>query len=284
MFTLEVENQQCAILKLTQNESIYQIKSISGLTPPKATISTSSVANFDGQRFKDSKLEMRNIVILLKINGNVEKNRIALYDFFDNGQLCKIYYSNGTRKVFIEGYCETIDGDLFTNGQTMQISILCTDPYWKNISTTLIDISHSTGVFEFPFAIDENGITFSDLIENKETVIINSGDSQCGVIITLTAENATVVNPVLYDVKTGESLTLNISINSSEVVTINTNKGNKSIIKTVRGETQNVLNTLKDGSTWFQLTKGVNIYSYSADRNASKLKVIFSYNNIYKGV
>ena len=94
MFSLEVENKQGTKLKLTQNESNYQVTKIEGLTPPKAKIVTTTVANMDGEKFKSSKLEARNLVLTIKLNGDVEANRLALYDFFENGQYCKIYYSN----------------------------------------------------------------------------------------------------------------------------------------------------------------------------------------------
>lgn len=284
MFTLEVENKQGGKLKLSQNETQFQIISIEGLTPPKAKITTTAIANFDGERFKHSKMEMRNIVITLKINGDVESNRILLYDFFDNGQYCKIYYSNNTRKVYVEGYCENVESDLFSQSQTMQISILCADPFWKSINTILVDLSQSTGVFEFPFSIDINGIEFSNLIENKETLVINNSDVPCGIIITLIAENFSVENPVIYNVKTGESFAINTTLNAGEIIIINTNKGEKSITKIVDSKEENIISLLDENFTWFQLEKGVNLFTYNASSNPSKLKVLFSYNSLYKGV
>lgn len=284
MFTLEVENKQGGKLKLSQNETQFQIISVEGLTPPKAKITTTAIANFDGERFKHSKMEMRNIVITLKINGDVESNRILLYDFFDNGQYCKIYYTNSSRKVFVEGYCENVESDLFSQSQTMQISILCADPFWKSINTELVDLSQSIGVFEFPFSIDTNGIEFSNFIENKETLVVNYGDVQSGIIITLFTENKSIINPVVYNVKTGERLTLITTLNVGEVITINTIKGQKSITKIVDGVEENIIKDLEVGSSWLQLEKGTNLFTCNAATNFSNLKVLFSYNNLYKGV
>lgn len=285
MFTLEVENKQGGKLKLSQNETQFQIISIEGLTPPKAKITTNAIANFDGERFKHSKIEMRNLVITLKINGDVESNRILLYDFFDNGQYCKIYYTNSSRKVYVEGYCENVESDLFSKNQTMQISILCADPFWKSINTELVDLSFSTGVFEFPFSIDTNGVAFTDFISKKETLVINKSDVPCGMTITLTTENVYSVYPAIFNVKTGEWLRILTYLNVGETLIINTNKGEKSVVKIVDGVEENVMKDFANGSKWLQLERGVNYFTLDTVNNSgASLKAVFSYNNMYKGV
>lgn len=284
MFTLEVENRNGAKLKLTQNENNYQIVNVSGLTPPKAKIVTTTVANMDGAKFKSSKIETRNIVLQIHVKGEVEKNRIALYDFLDVGQLCKIYYTNGSRKVYIEGYCETPDGDLFTNKQILQFSILCAEPFWKDLNLMFVDISYSLGLFEFPFAIDSEGIEFENYVEKRETNVINAGEVPCGAIITLTAKSNYITNPIIYKVATGEYLKLNTTMNLNDVIVINTNKGQKGIYKIVGNEKVNIIGVLETGSTWFQLDKGSNVFTFESEENADNLKVVFEFNNLFKGV
>ena len=71
MFTLKIENIKNTILELTQNESNYQILSVKGLNPPNAQINRSTIAGLDGSKCNSSKLEERNIVITLKLNGDI---------------------------------------------------------------------------------------------------------------------------------------------------------------------------------------------------------------------
>lgn len=284
MYTLKVENRNGAKLKLSQNESKYQILKIDGLTPTKAEITTSTLANMDGEQFKNSRIETRNIVINLRLQGNVEENRIALYDFFDNGKSVKLYYRNNTRNVFIEGYCETVESDLFSQNEEVQISILCLNPFWKNISTTTIDISQGFSNFEFPFAIEKDGISFSDFYENREVPIINQGEVETGVKIKLKAQLNTVVNPIIFNVETGEFMKLNTSLNVGDEIIINTNKGEKSITKIIEGVSQNKINDLENGSSWLQLAKGKNLFVYQSEENQNYLSVIFEFYNLYKGV
>ena len=133
MFTLKVENSKGAILELTDNEENYQITKISGLNPPNANINTSNYANSDGFSFDSSRIPNRQVVITVYINGDVEKNRLTLYKYFRNKEWCKIYYESESRNVYIEGYVQTLEVSPFDMKQIAQISILCPNPYFKDL-------------------------------------------------------------------------------------------------------------------------------------------------------
>lgn len=284
MYTLKAENENGAILKLSQNESKYQISSIDGLTSPKANITSTVLANMDGEKFKSSRIEMRNIVLTVRLMGEVETNRIALYDFFDTGKEVKIFYKNGTRNVFIVGVCENVESDFFSQNEEVQISVLCLNPFWKNINATIIDISQTFDNFEFPFAIEKEGVSFSDYFENRDVTIINRGDVETGTKIILTTNSSNVVNPIIYNVLTREFLKLNTTLSVGDEIIINTNKGEKSITKISNGIRTNEINALENGSSWLQLEKGSNIFTYQSEENQNSLRVLFEFNNLYKGV
>lgn len=284
MYSLTIENPTGKKIKLTQNESNYQVLRVDGLTPPKARITTTALANMDGERFKDSRLEMRNLVFTIRIKGDVEKNRIALYDFFDVGQKCKIYYKNNSRNVYIEGYCESADDDLFASQQEMQVSVICDNPFWKNLAIVYSDISALTGSFEFPFSISAEGIEFSNYVENRKTEVVYTGDVESGFVITITALDDGVINPVIYNYQTQDFIKVNVTLNKSERLIINSNKGLKSVYKIVDGVKTNIIGLLDKDSTWLTLKKGVNIFTSSSDSNSVDLKIIFEHNSLYKGV
>ena len=284
MFKLKIRNNNDAVLDLSQNEENYQILKISGLTPPKAVISSSPLVNMDGEKFKNSRLDTRNIVINLKINGNIEENRLALYEFFDTGKELEIMFQNDTRNVYINGYCENIDCDLFSSRQEAQISIVCLNPFWKNINKETTNISQTFDNFVFPFAIPKEGIAFSDFYVDKETEIVNKGEIEIGMIIHLTTTGETVSNPVIYNSKTGEFLRINTTIYDYEEIIINTNKGEKSLIKISDGIMTNIINDLDLGSTWLQLRKGMNTFTYQSIENQDSLRITVEYNIEYKGV
>jgi len=284
MFTLTVENPRGETLRLTQDESNYQIASIDGLNPPKANINTTQIAGMDGGRFKSSYVNMRNVVLMVAINGDVEQNRLRLYNFFGAGKWCKLYYKNDSRNVYCEGYCETIDGSLFAIKQQIQISIICPDPYFKSLAEIESDISKVFANFEFPFAIDESGKEFSIIDEYREAEVYNPGEIACGAIIRMSAKADGIVNPIIRNVSTGEFLGLELTLNHGDVLEINTNKGQKAITQYINDVPQNAINALMKDSTWFQLEPGLNRYYYEADANETYLRIEFLHNILYEGV
>lgn len=284
MFTLEVETQNGVRLKLTQNETDYQVISIEGLNPPNAKISTTMSANADGVKFKSSKLEARNLVLTIKINGDVEKNRLQLYQFFGTGRYCKIYYSNNSRNVFCEGHIETIECNLFVINEQMQISILCENPYLFALQNIVSDISKTFANFEFPFAIEKEGIEFSLFDLYRQATVINSGEVVTGMIITLQARTNNIINPVIYNVETGEFMKLNITMNDGDIIVINTNTNKKSVKKIIDGIIYNALNSLDKNSTWLNLQLGNNLFTYTSDSNEEFLDVTFEHSHLFEGV
>lgn len=299
MFTLKVENTNGQILTLTQNESDYQVVSIDGLNPPKAVINSSTTPGMDGSKFNSSRLEERNIVITVKINGDIERNRINLYSYLRTKQWCKVYYKNGVRDVYIEGYVESIDCDLFTDNELMQISIICQNPYFKELREIIDDVSKLVHTFEFPFSFGNNGATqngvnfvqssldnakeFSAYDYEKITEVLNESEVEVGVIIELTFSGE-VENPKIMDTVTGDTFEVQGIYNVGDKIVINTSKGNKSIKLYRGGEEINLFPQLSLGSTWFQLRIGYNLYTYVARRNDAFMRVVFKHSNMFEGV
>lgn len=284
MFICKVENTRNNILTLTQNEDNFQVLKITGLNPPKAQINTTKMATLDGKKFNSSTLNERNIVITVKLNGDVEKNRIRLYSFFRPKEWCKFYYKNNSRNVFIEAYTENVECDLFTNNEIMQISLLCPEPYFKDIQEIIDDISKILSKFEFPFSIDEDGIEFSTLDTSKITNVHNSSEMDTGVIVDIDIYSH-IEKLLIKNTSTGETLTLNYQFQSNDKVTINTNKGHKSIKLIRNAETINIFSAIEKGSTFFRLNIGDNFFSYLADdgENDSFVHIVFKRNTLYGG-
>lgn len=293
MFKLSLENKKGERITLTQRESEYQVVSVEGLNPPAALITSSSVVGMDGEKFQSSKLGTRNLVITVKINGDVEVNRNRLYRYAKTKQYCKVYYQNGTHNVFAEGYADTVEGSLFTNDQRIQISIICHDPYLQSVNEIISDISKVLGLFEFPFSfgaagIVENTITdaaieFGQYDENRVVNIINTG-ADTGLIIRLNVFGGSVVNPIIYDAYTREFFALDTELYDGDAVTINTNRGQKSIKVLRNGVELNGLNWLRPNSTWLQLHEGDNLYTYDAEEGVNLLSVYFTHRTRFEGV
>lgn len=286
MFVLSAENTKGNTLTLTQDEENYQIIGITGLTPPNAQINLSKIAGQDGSQFNSSTLNERNIVITVKINGDVEHNRINLYRFFRNKEWCKIFYKNESRNVYIEGYVENFDGDFFTANEVMQISIICPNPYFKDLEEIVDDISKALAAFEFPFAINsDEPIPFSTIDTTRITNVLNDSESETGLIIEI--DILTTVNKIqINNIGNGETFTVNYNFLENDKLIIDTNKGNKSVSLIRNGSTINLFTGMKKGSTFFQLDIGDNFFSYLIDDgdNDDSVHIAFKHYTIYGGV
>lgn len=282
MYTLKIENSRGDVLDFS-NSGDYTVYKITGLAPPKATINKSANATTDGDKVNSTRLESRNIVIYAKLEKDVERSRINLYKFFSSKQKIRLYYANGTRNVYIDGIVEVPEIDLFKNPQVAQISIICADPYFRDLQQLKIDFSSIEPLFNFAFAIGEEGKAFSRYNTDKRKSIINPSDTDTTVTLSLFA-TGDVKNPVIYDITHGEAMHLNITLQQGDLLTINTHLNNKSISLQRDGTTTNALGYMRPDSDWFVLSAGDNVFSYECEEGADNLNITFSAPILYSGV
>ncbi len=256
VFSLSVENSAGERLELTNNHRCYDVISVEGLMPPQATIDMIDIAGSDGTLFNNSKLPPRNIVITLKIKRPIEKNRLNLYNFFKIKQWIKIYYKSRSRNVFIEGYTENFENNIFDPQQRPQISIICPDPYFKECNDSVFELSNVISAFEFPFSIDKKGREFSKISEgSRANVFVNS--VQTGGLIEVIA-NENIHNLIVQNITTNERFVILTDFLIGDKVVINTNFGKKSATLIRSGEETNLLSKKYIVSTWFQFVPGKN--------------------------
>lgn len=283
MYTLTAERQDGARLTLTQSDSAYKVK-YTGLGPVGADIITSALGMVDGEKYNGSRVGKRNIVLTVYIGGNIEANRIRLYQFFAPKSYVKLYYRNGSREVYAEGYVESNESNQFDVPAFNQISIICPRPYLSAIEAIVQDISNTVDMFEFPFSIEESGTEFSTLDGSGFANMHNSGDVSTGAIFRVFAQ-AEVVGPNIYNAITNEYFKLSGSLEAGDLLTINTNAGNKRLtITKSTGEVVNALHRRAPGSTWLQLSVGDNYIAYTADSGEAAMSVSVEHNDLFVGV
>lgn len=282
MYSLKVQNLKGEVLNFAGNTN-YDILKIDGLTPPPSTLNFSELANYDGSIYNSGQLQNRNLVLTIKVYNDVEKNRIELYKYFQLKKQIRIYYENNTRKVYIDGYVETFEADLFVMNETVQISIICPDPHWKEDVETYISFSNVIDLFEFPFAIEEAGIEFSR-IENITTSLIDNGEIETGITIEFVANANQILNPRFINRTTQEFFGVNFDMNEGDVIRINTRRGKKSVVLIRGGVETNILNDMQSGSKWVQLAPGQNELSYECDEGQTNLTVHVHSTKRYEGV
>lgn len=284
MFTLKIENAKGQIFELTHNSQNYNVVGVTGLTPPATAVNTSAGGLIDGTFYNSSRVEQRNIVITLVLNGDIETNRQQLYKIFNIKKPCTIYFQNENRNVQIIGYVETLESDLFTMREQVQISIICPRPYFEDLETIYTELSEIIRMFEFPFSIEYNDpIPFSEILQYPLCTINNGGDVECGCIIDI-AITANVTGLTIYDTTAQTFIGFNYSFQAGDEITINTISGQMGATLTRQGQTINLLNYLIQNSTWFRLDLGDNEFTFTAESGADAVDVMFATANLYGGV
>lgn len=281
MLEIKLKNYKGEEINLTQNPN-YSLISVDGLEPSAAQIGTAASATMDGSVFRSARVGEKNIVILVAVEEPCEKNRIDLYRYVKTKKEMTVFVKNGSRNVYIKGYAEAMPIGFFEQKETIQISIICTNPYFREVSEASEVISSVESLFEFPFSIPEEGIEFSRITGETEKNIINSGDIETGGLITLYA-SAPAANPTVYLPYTGAFFGLNISLLAGDEVKINTVKGQKSVKLIRNGVDTNIINSLRFGSTWLQFESGQNRIGYTASP-AESLDCTVEIDALFEGV
>lgn len=282
MYNLIVENKYGEKYELTHNER-YEIIDIDGIDPPDANINTTHNAGFDGSVYNSSYMTERQITITMAINSPAEENRINLYRYFKSKFPVRLYYKNATRDVYIDGYVKNMPIGIFDKKQKVQIVIQCPRPQFRATNEITQDFISVISMFKFAFAIEAAGIPFSEQEVNLEKSIINYGDVDTGVIIRILATDD-VVTPKIYNVDTNEFMIINKTIEAGDEIIINTQQGEKSIILHTGGVDVNIIGYLKQGSTWFSLVPGDNVFTIVADEGVANMEVYFTVTDQYEGV
>lgn len=291
MFTLKIENTNGETFELSHNSQNYAIVGVQGLTRPQTAINTAVGGGLDGAFFNSARVEMRNIVIDIVLNGNIEANRQQLYKIFPAKTQCTVYFQNQNRNVKINGYVETLGGDLFSKREQMQISILCPRPFWEDMQTIYTELSQIVRAFQFPFAIAETpGVPFSEIVDNPTCTVTNNGDVPCGCIITIDISSVGGMNQIqnlkIFNLTTQTffGFTSNRMFGAGDQIIINTISGQMSVTLNRAGTTENLLNYVLSGSTWFKLAVGENLFTFTADDNMDAVDISFATGVLYGGV
>ena len=282
MIEIKIKNNTGEVLNLSTSPN-YTLYDVTGVTPLPVNINSSVNATSDGSTINSMRTDNRNIVLYVAIQGDVERNRLNLYKYFPYKKQISIYCKTDTRNVYIEGYTELIDIKLFSNQQVAQISIICPQPYFKDINELITSFSQVESLFSFPFSIPGTGTELSIIGNDIRKNIINTGEVDTGMIIELFAISE-VVNPVIYDVLNRTHIKLDFTMHSNDIIYINTYSGQKSITLLRDGVESNIISYLTYTSNWLTLSQGDNVFTYDAERGASNIKLTFRTLTLYGGV
>ena len=286
-------------LELAKPEkSGFIVETMGGLGAGKATINTTEVATNDGSLYNSARVSSRNITLGLRFleNPSVEDIRQKSYKYFPLKKPVTLRIETDNRLSEIEGYVESNDPDIFSKEEGTDISIICPFPFFHSALGNQVTVfSGIEPMFEFPFSnesLKEKLLLMGEIRKKAENVIVYEGDVETGITITIHAMGE-ASNITIYNVSTRESMSIDTvklaSMTGSGIVAgddiiICTVRGQKSVTLVREGDEFNILNCLNKNADWFQLSKGNNIFAYTATEGDSNLQFKVENRILYEGV
>lgn len=276
----------------------FILHDMTGLGPPTASVNTSKVATKDGSKYNSARAEERNIVLPMYFTPipTIEDARHRSYKYFPLKKPVILAFKTDNRECQIVGYVETNEPDICSDREGCQVSIICPNPYFSSIYDTVTSFSGVEAAFEFPFSNEDTSnphIEFGKIVVKAENLVRYEGDAESGVQIRIAA-SATVKNITIYNVDTRGTMHIYhdklVALTGSGIVKgdeiiITTDKGSRSVTLLRNGKSTNILNAIDPrNDEWFSLTKGDNIFAYTADEGSDYLMFVVDHTTLYEGI
>jgi hypothetical protein len=291
---------------------------ITGLDPPKADISISDIAAYDGSVFNSSRVSSRNIVInLIFSETKVEYYRHESYRYFPIKRNITLDFVTDSRQLRISGYVESNEVGIFSKRQGCQVSILCPDPWFLSTRTSDTEqtFSNVESNFEFEYYSTESGIQkfeikpydgdpvsdelgeyryieFSTMSPINSGMIMYDGDIEVGITIRLKILGS-CGDLVIYNGSTIERMIISASIinritgnplNAGDELFITTMQGRKTARLLRNGKYKNVIAAIDKTSNWFKLAKGENLFIVTSNTGAGNVEMSVANQTLYEGI
>lgn len=297
-FTVTNPKGESLKLELTRPElSGLIVQSIEGLGPTKATINTGETATMDGSLFNSARASNRNIVITLALMfaPTVEDSRQKIYKYFPVKKRIRLDFETDRRSVYTYGYIESNEPAIFSSQETVQISVICPDPFFYDINPTMVGFYSIEPLFEFPFSnesLSDSMLELSRLRLDSRINLSYSGDSDTGLKIVIHFSGS-VKNVRLYNLTSGHSISINTdkvsdisgeALKNGDEIHISTISGDLYAKLLHDGQFSNIIGSLEKNSDFFKVSNGDNIIAFTVDEGENNLTINFIYRNAYGGV
>lgn len=273
------------------------ITGVDGLGPVKADINFDELPVTDGGFFNSKRLESRDITIhadFLWAN-TIEEARLSSYKFFPIGRPITLTIETDKRNAYTLGYVESNEPDIFSNKSSCTINVKCESSFFlETDGETETLFSAVIPLFEFVFENEGNSpnTEFGEIIHKLEANVPFYGDIETGCKIVIRAIGEVRMIRI-YNIETRERMIIDTTklealtgsgFNYGDEIEICTIQGHKSMKLLRYGEYTNILNILGKNSDWFQLSRGDNIFTYTADYGEENVQFKIVSQTTYEGV
>src|SRR5450756_451910 len=242
---VEITNQRNGTLQLPLLDASagYVVRDVEGLSPVKATLTSSSMAQEDGAQPQNATRTTRNILLKIGlepdyVTNDVQSLRSDLYDYFMPKSNVQVgLYLDDTLYAITSGQVESFDNVLFSADPEVDISIICYDPdFYAPTSSVLSTLT---------------------VPNTNVTTISYPGSSDAGVLFNLNL-NATIAVGASFSIYCTQSdgtvqimsfPNLPIIVNG-DVLSVSTIPGSKSVTLNRAGVVTSMHSYLDPKSTW----------------------------------
>lgn len=278
------------------------ITNVDGLGPAKADIHTTDIATTDGSFFNSAVIEERNIVLSLLFVQNksmsIEDVRQLTYKYFPLKKDVTLVIETDNRTLSITGYIESNDPDIFSENEGCQISMICPDPFFYDLTNGGTQYTVFSGIiskFHFPFhnaPVETKEIVFGQLVTLYENNVYYNGDADIGITITMHFIGP-CRNIKIYDLKSNEEMFIDTdklatltgaALDYGDEIIISTVSGRKSVTLVRNARRTNILNCIDRQASWFKLSKGDNSFAYRVQEGPFNVRFTISNNVIFDGI
>ena len=219
----------------------FHLLGLDGIYGYDCNVTTSENTTTDGSTYQGSTAKERNIVITAEIDGDYRKNRELLYRVFPKGRTGTLEYSeDGDIKIITYRVESVTPGATTGVVRDYTISLICTDPYFKDLSDVEVVMASWVSDWYFENGFDINGVEFghreAELVKEIEN---NNGADNIGITAIFRADGI-VKNPAIYHSESGKYIKVGYAGNDFElqsgqyvVIFTHTGIGFKGIVKKI---------------------------------------------------
>ena len=193
--------------------------------------------------------------------------RLSINDYYIEGKPSSSVVYGKTMEENNEYFCKFL------------INIFCNNPMFKKNTITKTVLSGSYAMLHSPFVIPPYGIVGGRRNNYLMLSVENEGNAEIGGRIILTAKGE-IKNPSVENVGTGETITINKTMQNGERIIISTLKGKERGIVGIIDEVEMDYFQYWDfRNTWFQFQQGTTLIGYSTENDSeNKLDVVIEIN------
>lgn len=273
------------------------VKNISGLGTPNYNVNTVPYASGDGSTVGSVIASTRNIIIELypMMNPQVEDSRQLLYRYFQVKRPVVLTFQLDNRIAVIEGYVESNEPNIFSERESVQISIICPDPYFKEPFISNAFFFGEVPAFEFPFSnesLTEPLLLLTELSLDNRAQIDYDAEIDAGLLIRIdcysppgdiTIYNVNSLGRIYISDERIEKIT-GKNLMAGDRITISTLSGDRKVELLRDGVTKNILGSINKDADWFQVSPGPNSYTYSTGKKNASIIMTFNYHRTFASI